>query len=137
MKLSATDIASDEIEKVINPPTDLFINIKKFGVIDNSRYRGIFGVFLGLFKNMKNLDCLSFISQDRNINVLLEECLPNMTKLNEIYLTSATPRSAERFRIIKQFVPELRKLSVASQFLKEARDIFGNSVEICEVCQNI
>ena len=133
MKLSATDVASDAIEKVINPPTDIFKNIKYFEVIDNSKYRGVLGVFLGLFKNLTNLESLTFKTQDRNINVLLEESLRFMTRLNEIYLTSTTPRCAERFRIIKQFVPELKKLTVANQFYKEARAFFDKSVEICEI----
>ncbi|XP_070508703.1 uncharacterized protein [Chironomus tepperi] len=129
--LSSTDIASDEIEKAINPRNDLFKQIKKFEVIDNSGYRGLFGVFLGLLKNLTNLKILSLKTQDRNVNVLLQESLPCMTKLEEIYMTSmASSKYKERLAIIKRKCPTLRKLSVAEQFVGDAKIVFGKSVEV-------
>ena len=44
-QLSPTDIASDEIEKVINVRSTLFINLVEFIVVDESLYQGILGVF--------------------------------------------------------------------------------------------
>ncbi|KAL7014171.1 hypothetical protein ACKWTF_015778 [Chironomus riparius] len=131
--LSSTDIASDEIERLINPQTSLFKGLENFEVVDSSKYRGTLGVFLGMFKNMRNLKSLSLKTEDRNINTLLEEFLPCMSKLEEIYLTSTAPRETERLNIIKSFVPLIRKLSVAPQFVEEAKMIFGSTVDVCSV----
>lgn len=132
--LSATDIASDEVEKVVNPPTDLFKNLEEFEVVDNSRYRGTLGVYLGLFKNLKNIKKLTLVTQDRNINTLLEEFLRHMCQLNEVHITSKAPRATERFNIIEKFVPNLAKISVASQYVEEARIKFRN-VQVCEIVE--
>jgi len=134
--LSSTDIASDEIEKVINPRNDFYRQLRKFEVIDNSRYRGLFGVFLGLLKNLVNIQILSLKTQDRNINVLLGESLPNMPELRELYLPSMVPRGKERLKVIKNLAPGLKKLSVADQFVAEAKVIFDQHVEICGISQN-
>jgi hypothetical protein len=83
--MNETDIASDEIERVINPYTTLFQNIKKFTVVDESKYRGIFGVFLGLLKNMHNVEELHLITDDRNMCTLFGEFLPRMTRLKKLY----------------------------------------------------
>lgn len=136
MILSATDIASDEIEKVINPRNDFYRQLRKFEVIDNSRYRGLFGVFLGLLKNLVNIEILSLKTQDRNINVLLEESLPHMPELKELYLPSMVPRGKERLKIVKTLAPGLKKLSIADQFVAEAKEIFDQHVEICGISQN-
>ncbi|KAL7014178.1 hypothetical protein ACKWTF_015783 [Chironomus riparius] len=132
LNLSSTDVASDEIERRINPTTTLYENITEFEVNDKSTPRGTFGIFLGLYKNMRNVKKLKFNTQDRNINVILEECLPHMTRLEEIRLTSKAPRVMERFRIIRQFVPGLKIISVASQFMEDARNCFDENVQICE-----
>jgi len=123
-----TDVSSEDIEKVVNPYTRLFENLEKFEVVDNSKYRSILGVFLGLMRNMRNLKIFILITPDRNINVLLEESLRHMPHLEEIYLTSNAPRVTERFMIIKHFVLNLRKISVLSQFVPEAKRIFGADV---------
>jgi len=82
---------------------------------------------------MKNMKKLTLKTQDRNINTLLGEFLHCMPNLNEIYLTSTAPRASERLNIIKSFVPNLRKLSVASQFVEDAKNIFGSNVQICKI----
>ncbi|XP_070509129.1 uncharacterized protein [Chironomus tepperi] len=132
--LSETDIASDEIEKRVNPTTNLFESVEVFEVIDNSRYRGTLGVYLGLFKNMKFIKKLILKTQDRNINTLLEEFLPCMYNLQEIYITSKAPRPTERFKIIGRFVGNLTKISVAPQYLEEAQKTFRN-VTVCETVE--
>ncbi|KAL7014192.1 hypothetical protein ACKWTF_015794 [Chironomus riparius] len=133
--LCETDIASDEVEKRVNPPTKLFENLEEFEVVDKSRYRGTLGVFLGLFKKMRNIRKLTLITQDRNINTLLEEFLRFMPHLNEIYITSKVARVTERFKIINRFVPNLNKISVAPQYLEEAHTTFQN-IQICETVEN-
>jgi len=105
----------------------LFKYLEEFEVVDNSRYRGTLGVYLGLFKNLKNIKKLTLITQDRNINTLLGEFLRHMCQLNEIYITSKAPRATERFNIIDKFVPNLAKISVASQYVEEARIKFRNA----------
>ena len=102
-------------------------------MIDKSRYRGTLGVFLGLFKHLKNIKKLSFFTQDRNINVLLEECLPYMSTLSEITLTSKAPRSADRFKIIKNNAQHLNKINVAPQYADEAKQILGEFVNVCKL----
>lgn len=133
MILSSTDIASDEIEKAVNPSNPLFHQLRKFEVIDNSKYRGLFGVFLGLLKNLINIEILSLKTQDRNINVLLEESLPHMPAIKEIYLPSLAPRNNERINTIKNKAPGIQKLSIAEQFVGESRKILNNDVEICGI----
>lgn len=136
--LSETDIASDEVEKNVNPPPnppDLYDNLKKFEVIDNSRYRGTLGVYLGLFKKLRNIEELSLITQDRNINTLLEEFLPHMHRLSVIYITSKVPRATERFKIINRFVPNLKKITVAPQFFEEAKKTF-RSAAVYQTAEN-
>lgn len=56
-----------------------------------------------------------------------------MTRLEEIYLTSNAPREMERFRIIREFVPGLKKLSIASQFINIAKSLYDTNIEICEI----
>ncbi|CAG9811553.1 unnamed protein product [Chironomus riparius] len=135
--LSEKDIASDEIEKAINLSNKIFRQLKKFEVIDNSKYRGLFCVFLGLLKNLINIEILSLTTQDRNINVMLEESLPFMTNLKELYLSSIAPRGKERLNIIKAKAPFLQKLSVAEQFVEDAKVIFDNNIEIIGISSNI
>ena len=121
---------------MLSPPTKLFDNLENFEVDDNSKYRGTLGVFLSLFKNMKNLRKLSLKTQDRNINTLLGEFLQYMPKLEEIYLTSKAPRATERLQIIKANVRFICKLSVAPEYVDEARKIFGSSVNVSSVSES-
>lgn len=133
LKLSNTDICSDAIEKIINPPTNLFNNLKELEVIDNSTYRGIFGVFLGLYKNLHNLEKLTFKTQDRNINTILE-CLPIMQNLHEIQLTSTAPRASERYETILKIAPNLKKIFISCQSANEAHQAFeSNHFEIFDI----
>ena len=124
------DSESYEIEKIINPHSILFNSLQEFKLIDNSQIRGIFGVFLGLYKNLRYIKKVTFDTQDRNINVLLEECLPKMTKLKEIYLTSKAPKAVERFKVIKKFNTMIKKLTIAAQYVDEAITVFDKSIEI-------
>lgn len=133
LRLSKTDIASDEIERKINPPTDVFKDIIELEIIDESSYRRILGVFLGLYKNMNNIKGLALMSLDRNINVILDECLPSMKYLEEIYLTSTAPKVIDRLHLIKNFAPKLKKLSIFHNFFDDAITVFGNSVEINKI----
>ena len=126
LKLSNTDISSDSIEKIINPPTNIFDNIKEFEVIDNSSYRGIFGVFLGLFMNLKNIQKLTFRTQDKNINTIFE-CLTIMPNLKEINLTSTVPRSLQRYQTILLKAPNLKKISIPKQSVEDAINAFESS----------
>lgn len=130
LNINETDIASDAIEGVINPPTNLFDRLQEFEVNDNSKYRSTFGVFLELLKNFRNIRKLILKTQDRNINTLLGEFLPIMTQLTEIYLTSRAPRVTERFQLIKTFVPNLSTISVVSDFFKEAEKNFGPNINV-------
>lgn len=132
--MSETDVASDEIEKsifVLHP--QLFLSLKEFEIIDESGYRRIFCIFLPLLKRFNNLEKLSIKSQDSNINIILEECLPNMPYLREFYLNSKAPRSEGRFQIINNIVENLEKLWIASELVKEASNILNRKVQIFEI----
>lgn len=123
-----------KIESIINLPTDIFNNITEFEVIDKSSpRRGLCGLFLGLLKNLKNIKKLILKTQDLNINLILKECLPKMTRLEEIFLTSTNPSSSERFKIIKKLSPKLKKLIIDAQHVTEAKQIFGENFEIYQI----
>lgn len=113
--LNQTDVDSSAIESVINPPTDLFRNARVLEVVDESRYRGLLGVFLGLFKNFRNIQILKINTSDRNLNVLLEEFLPTMTNLEEFYLKSfgplaqSVPASSRVDAAVRNCAPNLKK----------------------------
>jgi hypothetical protein len=133
LELMATDIDSSTIENIINPETRIFNNIKEFEVIDNSKYRGLFGVFLGLMKNLRNIKKLTLKTLDRNINTLLGEFLPYMHQLTDLYITSTAPREIERFNIIKQHVRNLTTITLAEKYYDDAIEIFGKEVNVCTI----
>ena len=130
--MTQTDVDSSEIERVVNPTTDLFLNAEILVIIDESGFRQILGIFLGLLKNFQHIKILKIYSQDRNINVLLEEFLPRMINLIEIYIDSKVSRVESRFDTIRANVPGLRILWVDSEYVEQARVFFGNEVEVNE-----
>jgi len=133
LRLTQTDVDSSEIERVINPLTDVFLNAEILVVIDESGYRQILGIFLGLFKNFRHIKTLKIYSPDRNINVLLQEFLPRMTSLTEIYIDSKAPRVEGRFNTIRVNVPELKKLWVDPEYVEQAKAFFGTEVNVYEI----
>ncbi|XP_070508910.1 uncharacterized protein [Chironomus tepperi] len=130
LMLSETDVDSREIEQIINPATNLFNNVEHFEVDDKSGYRCLLGLFLGLFKNFRNISSLKLQTPDRNINVLLQEFLPRMSSLKEIYIDSTAPRMEQRMNIIRNFVPALSKIWVDSEYVEDTRRFFGDNVEV-------
>lgn len=70
------------------------------------------------------------MTADLAINSVLEECLPEFTQLNEIYLACAVPNSLQRLQFIRDFAPNVKKLSINNEFVNDARELFGNDVEI-------
>lgn len=133
LQLSTTDIASDKIENIINVNSTLFNNLIEFILVDESKYRGTFGVFLGFYKKLKNIKKLTFQTQDRNVNVILGECLPYMINLEDICLTSTAGKIKERFEIIRTLDPKLIKLTVAEKFVRKAEEFFGPRIEIVKI----
>lgn len=128
--LNNTDICSDSIEKIISPKTHLFDNLEEFNLIDKSQFRGLFGVFLPFFQNLGNIRKLTFDTQDRNIAVILEECLPKMKNLEEICSTSTAPNAKVRFEAIKKSVKNLKKLTIPAELVPVAKTVFGDRIEI-------
>ncbi|KAL7014185.1 hypothetical protein ACKWTF_015790 [Chironomus riparius] len=131
--LNQTDIDSSEIERFVNPPTYLFMNVEVLEIVDKSEFRRIFGVFLGLFKNFRAIKILKIKSPDRNINALLQEFLPRMSNINEFYIDSIAPRVEDRFETIRICAPVLKKLSVDFSFVEQARTFFGANVEVFSI----
>ena len=109
------------------------MNAEILEIIDKSEFRRILGIFLGLFKNFQNIKFLKIKSPDRNINVLLQEFLPRMRNIEEIYIDSVAPRVEVRFDIIRICVPSLRKLSVDLSYVEQATTFFGGGVEVCGI----
>jgi hypothetical protein len=128
--LNNTDICSDTIEKVIRPKTHLFDNLEEFKLIDSSQYRGLFGIFLSFFQNLRNIKKLTFDTQDRNINVILEECLPKMKNLEEICLTSTAANVNVRFEKIKSYSKNLKRFSVPVELVPVAEKVFDGQIEV-------
>lgn len=131
--LSQSDIASSEIERNINPYTNIFNSVDEFELIDNSKYRATFGVFLGLMNNLRNIKKLTLKTQDRNINTLLGEFLPKMPNLEELYIDSIAPRFKERFRVINNTSHKLKKIIIDPSYIDEASTIFHSTVNICSI----
>lgn len=101
LNLHSTNVCVEEIEKVVNSSTDIFNNIIKFEINDNTKY-GMLGVFSGLFKNLSKIQTLTIKSNDRNINVLLDEIFTGMKSLKKIIYTSNNVSIGKKmFKIIK------------------------------------
>ncbi|XP_070508726.1 uncharacterized protein [Chironomus tepperi] len=130
LNLCKTDVDSTEIERIINPRTELFARAENLEVYDLSERRHILGVFLGLFKNFRNIKSLKIESQDGNINVILQEFLPFMSNLRELYINSKAKNETERLNIIRNNVPLLTKLWVAAEYVEQAKNLFGDGVEV-------
>ncbi|XP_070508905.1 uncharacterized protein [Chironomus tepperi] len=96
--LNTTDISSEDIERVINHPTNLFSNLKEVKVIDKSNFRGTLGVFIGLFKNFRNIQVFEIDSNDRNLETILGECLPKLKRL-EVFRLSSVKESIKKFNL--------------------------------------
>lgn len=88
LELMPMDMDSFAIERVVNPPTELFNNIREFELIDHTRYNRSFGVFLGVMKNLKNLRKLTLNTSDPNLNTLMEIFVPYMPHIKEININS-------------------------------------------------
>jgi hypothetical protein len=71
-------------------------------MVDDESGCGLFGVFLPLYQKMKNINELTFRTEERNIIVILEECLPYMEKLDKLNLiTNSRGNDRLRTRIIE------------------------------------
>ena len=137
------DIASDAIENIINSQTFIFKNIKKFRIVDESNVCRTLGVFLGLFKNMYNVEELWLSSPDSNICVLFEEFLPHMKHLKTLYWRHPAANAAPRFNAnipkcfeaIKIKAPKLTNIFVIKESIDVASGIFDKSVKINEITE--
>lgn len=130
LTLSNTDISSDEIEKIINPSTKIFNKITEFEVIDNSSlHRGLFGLLIGLYKNLKNIHKLTIKTKSDNINAVFE-CLPIMSNLLEIELTGNAP---EIYKTLRKFAKNLKILRVPGSNVNEAQEHAGGNVEVAAI----
>ena len=130
MFLTQTGLDDEEIGQIVNPRSSLFINVKELEIEDSSNYECLLTMFSGLYKNFRNIRKLSIITPDLAINAVLEDCLPEFIQLNEIYLATKVPNSMQRLQLIRDFAPNIKKLSVNEEFVNDAREFFGNEVEI-------
>lgn len=130
LTIQNSDIASTNIENIINPYTATLDNIKKFIVIDKSV--GLFGIFLGMLKNMRNVEELYVDVDDRNLATLFEEFLPRMPHLKKLSL----PRVAKEatFNVIKSNT-SLRELGTHVDNKTFASSLFVGA-EVFEMSSN-
>jgi len=131
--LSLTGISGHNFERIINVDTNLFSRLEIFDLEYNNTHWSIYGVFLELMKFFTNIRKFLLKTAYRNINLLLRELLPHMNQLEEIYLSSTVSGETERFEIIKANVPNLNKISVPVQHVREAKIIFGRNVAVYEI----
>jgi len=108
----------------------LFTCCRELEIEDSSNYEALLVHFTGLYKNFRNIRKLTIITPDMAINSVLEECLPEFTQLTEIYLACKVPNALQRFQFIRDFAPNVKKLSVSEEFVNDAREWFGDEVEI-------
>lgn len=109
--MNETQVASDEIQQSIRDLLpDLFSSLKKFKVHDKSGCNKLLKVFLLLFQKFYNLEKFVIKSDDNFINVLLDECLPCMTLLNELFIESLTLNELARIEIINRYAKNLKRL---------------------------
>lgn len=107
-----------------------FEEITELRVIDKSGYMRLLNVFQELFTKFLNLQTFILESQDRNINAVLEYCLGNMKKLEELHLDSKAPRESKRLEIIKDKLPMLKKLFIDEKSVNIADIEFKKDVDI-------
>lgn len=88
-----------------------------------------------LCRRFINLEKFLIKSQDRNINMILDQCLPFMPTIQEIYIDSEAPRAAERFEIIRRNASNLKNLTIAEKFSDIVNQYFANNV-IVEFVRN-
>lgn len=99
-------------------------------VLDKSGIRRTLGIFLGLFKNFRNIENLEIKSQDNNIHVLFQEFLPNMTSLNKITINVQTSNIDGLLDAIRSNVPALQTLVITAAYIETARQFFDNDLNI-------
>ncbi|XP_070508829.1 uncharacterized protein [Chironomus tepperi] len=128
LKLTSSDISSDAIERIINPPTDIFENLKEFEVIDSTSRQGIFGVFLGLYRNIRNLEKLTLNTQDRNINRVLK-CLPVMHNLKELHITSPGSIEPSTLDVIKAIAPNCESFNCITSCANDSNSSAGQEAQ--------
>ena len=130
MFLTQTHLNQSSINDIVNPRTDIFQNLKNLDILDHSGSYCHPSKFIGLYKNCRNITRLSLRTDNTNVNDILKECLSYFTNLNEIYLTTGKEKSKDRLKTIKNLAPNLKKLSVSKEVVKDAKKMFGSDVEI-------
>lgn len=131
-EIGQNDISSSDIERIINPQTHVFNDIKKFTIVDNSKFRSTLGVFLGLFKNMQNVEELWLFTKDNNICVLFGCFLPFMQKLKKLHWIHeenayTTKKIEECFEVINN-TTKLTDIFVVNTSINLANATFRNTV---------
>lgn len=84
----------------------------------------LLAVFEKLYKYSVNLEKFEIRSQDKNINIVLKNCLSSLKKLTDLRLDSKAPREKERLEIIRDNVAKLTNLYVAEDVFGVTREIF-------------
>jgi len=81
--------------------------------VNDKSHRGTLGLFLNFFKNFINIKVLEIDSNDRCLGIILQECLPKMTKLEEIYLSSVALRALEIINHTNKLNSNIKKFSIS------------------------
>lgn len=122
LKLYNTDISCDDIEQIIYPQSDLFKNIKELEFIDKSN--GHLEVYLGLFRNLKNVQKIIFKTKDKNLYKIIN-LLPQMPSLKEILFVTTAPISSKIDA--SKFAPNVKFTKVMDNNAEEVQGNVGNA----------
>lgn len=114
LELNNTDVSSDNIDEIINSNNNIFKNLKVLEVDDRSKNRGTIGIFINLLKKFSALEELKIKSNDRNVNMILIECLPFMTKLREVHLSSVDINGMKSLQKIKKSFSNIEIFNISS-----------------------
>jgi len=128
--LTQTGINQQSINDIVSPQTDIFQNLQNLDVIDHSGLFDHASKFIGMYKNCRNITRLTLLVEERNIDHILSECLSYFTSLNEICFTAGLEKSRDVLKTIKNLTPNLKKLIVPNDVMNDAKQMFGNEVEI-------
>lgn len=94
--LCATGTNEQQARAILDPQTDIFLNLEELKVTDHSGYCNEFPKFSGLYKNCRNIRKLTLETSSRDFEAVLGDVLPHLVELNEIHLTFKMTEHIER-----------------------------------------
>lgn len=137
--LNNTDIASDEVEAIINiNPTFNNVNVDNvisLNIIDISESRNIFGVYLGLYRWFKNIITLTIKTNDSNIIVILDEILRFTRKVEFLNLRISTKKNIKIDNICNSIkkLKFIKSVSVNKEYVSRFKILLSTNITTIDV----